>query len=185
MELSNIIEKNEIITVVGAGGKTSFINYFANFYRDKLKVLLTTTTKIYVPNDYDNIIITIDGTVIPSICHGITVCGSYINNENKLVSIDSSILDEIVDQFDLVLIEGDGSKRKKLKGWNAKEPVVYHKTTKTIGILDITSFGMNINEENIHRVEIFKKIANLDTSSINSSSTVSIENLKNIVLNPN
>ncbi|MDX5709315.1 putative selenium-dependent hydroxylase accessory protein YqeC, partial [Clostridioides difficile] len=56
MELSNIIEKNEIITVVGAGGKTSFINYFANFYRDKLKVLLTTTTKIYVPNDYDNII---------------------------------------------------------------------------------------------------------------------------------
>ena len=183
MELSNIIEKNEIITVVGAGGKTSFINYFANFYRDKLKVLLTTTTKIYVPNDYDNIIITIDGTVIPSICHGITVCGSYINNENKLVSIDSSILDEIVDQFDLVLIEGDGSKRKK--GWNAKEPVVYHKTTKTIGILDITSFGMNINEENIHRVEIFKKIANLDTSSINSSSTVSIENLKNIVLNPN
>ncbi|PBH77305.1 hydroxylase, partial [Clostridioides difficile] len=125
MELSNIIEKNEIITVVGAGGKTSLINYFANFYRDKLKVLLTTTTKIYVPNDYDNIIITIDGTVIPSICHGITVCGSYINNENKLVSIDSSILDEIVDQFDLVLIEGDGSKRKKLKGWNAKEPVVY------------------------------------------------------------
>lgn len=113
MELSNIIEKNEIITVVGAGGKTSLINYFANFYRDKLKVLLTTTTKIYVPNDYDNIIITIDGTVIPSICHGITVCGSYINNENKLVSIDSSILDEIVDQFDLVLIEGDGSKRKK------------------------------------------------------------------------
>ncbi|HFL3664532.1 TPA: selenium cofactor biosynthesis protein YqeC [Clostridioides difficile] len=185
MELSNIIEKNEIITVVGAGGKTSFINYFTNFYRDKLKVLLTTTTKIYVPNDYDNIIITIDGTVIPSICHGITVCGSYINNENKLVSIDSSILDEIVDQFDLVLIEGDGSKRKKLKGWNAKEPVVYHKTTKTIGILDITSFGMNINEKNIHRVEIFKKIANLDTSSINSSSTVSIENLKNIVLNPN
>ncbi len=37
---------------------------------------------------------------------------------------------------------------------------------------------MNINEENIHRVEIFKKIANLDTNSINSSSTVSIENLK-------
>lgn len=48
------------------------------------------------------------------------------------------------------------AQREKLKGWNAKEPVVYHRTTKTIGILDITSFGMNINEENIHRVEIFK-----------------------------
>ncbi len=77
-----------------------------------MKVLLTTTTKIYVPNDYDNIIITIDGTVIPSICHGITVCGSYINNENKLVSIDSSILDEIVDEFDLVLIEEMAQREK-------------------------------------------------------------------------
>lgn len=44
---------------------------------------------------------------------------------------------------------------------------------------------MNINEENIYRVEIFKKIVNLDISSINSSFIVSIENLKNIVLNLN
>lgn len=185
MKLSDIIEENEIITVVGAGGKTSFINYFADFYRDKLKVLLTTTTKIYVPSDYNNIILTIDGTAIPSICHGVTVCGSYINNENKVVGINSSILDEIVDKFDLVLIEGDGSKRKRLKGWNDGEPVVYHKSTKTIGILDITSFGMNINEENIHRLDIFKKIASVDTYNISSNSTVSLENLKNIVLNPN
>lgn len=185
MKLSDIIEENEIITVVGAGGKTSFINYFADFYRDKLKVLLTTTTKIYVPSDYDNIILTIDGTAIPSICHGVTVCGSYINNENKVVGINSSILDEIVDKFDLVLIEGDGSKRKRLKGWNDGEPVVYHKSTKIIGILDITSFGMNINEENIHRLDIFKKIASVDTYNISSNSTVSLENLKNIVLNPN
>ncbi|HGM3506895.1 TPA: selenium cofactor biosynthesis protein YqeC [Clostridioides difficile] len=185
MKLSDIIEENEIITVVGAGGKTSFINYFADFYRDKLKVLLTTTTKIYVPSDYDNIILTIDGTAIPSICHGVTVCGSYINNENKVVGINSSILDEIVDKFDLVLIEGDGSKRKRLKGWNDGEPVVYHKSTKTIGILDITSFGMNINEENIHRLDIFKKIASVDTYNISSNSTVSLENLKNIVSNPN
>lgn len=185
MELSNIIGKNEIITVVGAGGKTSFINYFADFYRCKLRVLLTTTTKIYVPDNYENIIMTIDGTVIPSICHGVTVCGSYINNENKIVGIDSSILDEIVDKFDIVLIEGDGSKKKRLKGWNDNEPVVYHKTTKTVGILDITSFGMNINEENIHRLDLFKKIVNSDTYNTNNDSTVNLENLKNIVLNPN
>ena len=40
MELSNIIEKNEIITVVGAGGKTSFINYFANFIEINWKFFL-------------------------------------------------------------------------------------------------------------------------------------------------
>lgn len=97
VELLNIIEKNEIIIVVGVGGKILFINYFVNFYRDKLKVFFIIIIKIYVLNDYDNIIIIIDGIVILFICYGIIVCGSYINNENKLVSIDFFILDEIVD----------------------------------------------------------------------------------------
>ncbi|MCC0658791.1 putative selenium-dependent hydroxylase accessory protein YqeC [Clostridioides sp. ZZV14-6154] len=186
MKLSDMIGANEIITVVGAGGKTSFIKYFANFYRDKLKVLLTTTTKIYLPDrkDYDNIFMTIGGISIPSICHGVTVCGSCINNENKIVGIKLSDLEKMIDKFDLVLIEGDGSKRKKLKGWNDGEPVVYCKTTKTIGILDITSFGMDINEENIHRLDEFKKITNLNMCNINDNPTVSLYNLKNVVLNP-
>ena len=34
------------------------------------------------------------------------------------------------DKFDLILIEGDGSKRKNLKGWNDNEPAVYEENNK-------------------------------------------------------
>ena len=37
------------------------------------------------------------------------------------------MLDEIIHYFDIVIIEGDGSKEKSLKGWRDSEPVIYGK----------------------------------------------------------
>lgn len=184
MELSKIVEKNkhEVITVVGAGGKTSFINFLANYYRNDLKVLLTTTTKIYIPQKkyYDSIFMLNENKEIrleqkPSI----TICGKYINDEKKIVGLDFDELENLEPKFDLTLIEGDGSKRKKLKGWSETEPVVYEKTTKTVGILDITSCNLEINDKNIHRLNEFKKITAIKNKK------VTINNLKDVVLNEN
>lgn len=183
MILGDIIDvsKNEIMTVVGAGGKTSFVNYFANYYRKQAKVLLTTTTKMYLPQkEIYNDIFMLDADeniTFPNQC-GVTVCGKRINKENKIIGLDFEDLNSIVDNFELVLIEGDGSKKKKLKGWNNTEPVVCKRTTITIGILDITSYNMDINEENIHRLDEFINI----TKSCKGK--VSIYDLKNIILNP-
>lgn len=165
MSLANLldIESNnkEIITVVGAGGKTSFIDSISKVYSDRLKVLVTTTTKIYKPYDgsYERMVL-FDETDIEEIKDmefntGITICGKYINDDNKVVGLEFDEISILEDKFDLILIEGDGSKRKKLKGWNDNEPLVYPNTTKTIGILDITSFNMKINENNIHRLDKF------------------------------
>lgn len=184
MILGDIIDvsKNEIMTVVGAGGKTSFINYFANYYRKQAKVLLTTTTKIYLPQKgiYDSIfMLDVDDNITSLNQCGVTVCGKKINKENKIIGLDPKDLDKIVENFELVLIEGDGSKKKKLKGWNSTEPVVYKHTTITIGILDITSYKMDITEENIHRLDEFINITKC------CKGKVSICDLKNIILNPN
>lgn len=176
------IGKNEIITVVGAGGKTSFINYFANYYRNQLKVLLTTTTNIYVldKESYENIfMIDYNSNVVSSNPYGVTVCGKNINKKNKIVGLDFNDIDKIYSEFDLILIEGDGSKCKKIKGWNDTEPVVYGKTTKTVGIMDITSYDMDINEENIHRLDKFTDI------TLKSNGKIDIVDFKNIVLNKN
>ncbi len=183
------IKKGEIITVIGAGGKTSFINYFTKYYKDKFKVLLTTTTKIYVPTDecYKDIYLT-DNKNMLDICsnslltnwsNGIQVFGKYINEENKIIGLDFKELDLIIPKFDITFIEGDGSKKKKLKGWNNLEPVIYENTTQTIGVVDITALGMDINEENIHRLNEFEKLV------YKSEGTINISDIKNIVLNPN
>ena len=88
------------------------------------------------------------------------------------------MLDKITPYFDVVIIEGDGSKEKSLKGWNDNEPVIYPKTTKTIGIVDISSIGIDINEENIHRVDKFLEIIN-----DYSNNKVNIEHLEKLILN--
>lgn len=172
--------KNQIITVVGAGGKTSFINYFSKYYREKGKVLLTTTTKIYLPDKsiYDNIFMTKSNDVLHKMdSSGVTVAGKYINKDNKIIGLDFYEIDKIEEKFDFILIEGDGSKKKKLKGWKDNEPVVYLKTNTVIGIVDITSYDMNINEENIHNLKEFLKITNSQGDKVN------LIHLKNMILN--
>lgn len=180
MLLMEMLESNDkIIIVVGAGGKTSFINYFAKYYRDKCKVLLTTTTKIYLLNEntYDNLFMTEHDKELPTInsC-GVTVVGKYINHENKIIGLDFYEINKIEDNFELILIEGDGSKKKKLKGWRDYEPVVYPKTNKVIGIVDITSYGMDIKGENIHNLKEFLKITDIHEDK------VSLLHLKNMIL---
>lgn len=173
------IDKNDVITVVGAGGKTSLITYLTKQFSSDYKVLLTTTTKIYLPksSDYNNVIMLEEksNTLINN--KGITLCGKYIDKDKKVVGLKFNELDNILEKFDITFIEGDGSKRKKLKGWKEDEPLVHPKTTKNIGILDITAYQMDINEKNIHRLDKFLDICG------ECYDKVSLENLKNVVLN--
>lgn len=182
MSLEKLLEikKGDVVTVVGAGGKTSLITYLTKAFSSNNKVLLSTTTKIYLPkeSDYNNKIMLTDkcNTFIKE---GVTLYGKYINEEKKVVGASFEELDEIIEEFDYSFIEGDGSKRKKLKGWHDNEPLVYHKTTKNIGVLDISSYGMNINTNNIHRLKMFLEICG------EVDKKISLENLKNVVLHEN
>ena len=112
--------------------------------------------------------------------NGVYVIGNHIVNNLKIKGLTFDMLDEIIHYFDIVIIEGDGSKEKSLKGWRDSEPVIYPKTTKTIGVVDISSIGLDINEENIHRVDRF-----LDIINDYSTNKVNIEHLEKLILNKN
>ena len=112
--------------------------------------------------------------------NGVYVVGNHIVNNLKVKGLTFEMLDKIIPYFDIVIIEGDGSKEKCLKGWNDLEPVIYPKSTKTIGILDITSIGVDIKEENIHRVDRFLEIIN-----DYASNKVSIQHLEKLILHKN
>lgn len=180
------IKNKDIITVIGAGGKTSFINYISKKLKYECSILSTTTTKIYMPNKdlYDRVyyLQNVNSSDIYKNKNGITVIGKCINNENKIIGLDFNELNILEGMFDLLLIEGDGSKRKKLKGWNENEPVVYNKTTKTIGILDITTYKMEISDKNIHRLKEFKCL--IDIKNINGK-YINLDILYQIILNEN
>lgn len=221
------IKNKDIITIVGAGGKTSLMFSASSLFRKEYKVLVTTTTHIYVPdkNLYDEMIMLSDikddkvgrenqdyhtenyndenhnnekyHNIIKNNKNGVYVIGNYIvNNSNantsncningskgnphKIKGLTFDQLDKITPYFDIVIIEGDGSKEKPIKGWRDLEPVVYNKTTKTIGVVDISSVGIYINEENIHRLDKFLEIINEDLPK-----TVNLTHIKNMILNKN
>lgn len=182
------INNKDIITIIGAGGKTSLMFSASSLLRNDYKVLVTTTTHIYIPDNnlYDKIIMLTHfenenyNNILQNNKNGVYVIGSHIVNNSKIKGLTFDMLDKITPYFDVVIIEGDGSKEKSLKGWNDNEPVIYPKTTKTIGIVDISSIGIDINEENIHRVDKFLEIIN-----DYSNNKVNIEHLEKLILNEN
>lgn len=165
MELNKILEikKGDMISIVGAGGKTTLMFSLANELKNKGKVLVTTTTKIYNPSEeVDSLALGEEGyKFLKSINdNGIYAYGKYINDENKLIGADVEILNGLTDSFDYILVESDGSKRKDLKAWNNNEPVLSGITSNTIGVLSLKTIDMEINNENIHRLKEFTSLTN-------------------------
>ncbi|HEY8892158.1 MAG TPA: selenium cofactor biosynthesis protein YqeC [Clostridium sp.] len=185
MKLSDYIElkKKDILSIVGAGGKTTMMFKLAEELRVNNKVLVTTTTKIYIPplHKYDFICTNKDHFIKYSKMkdNGIYVLGLGINEDNKILGLTTKELEGLTPYFDYILIEADGAKEKQLKGWNEFEPILYGKTTKTLGIIDIQSKGILINEDNIHRSEIFSEI-----TGGKYGEAVTLEHLLNLVINP-
>lgn len=151
------IKDKDVVSIVGSGGKTTLMNYLAKEF-NKRKVLVSTTTKIRIPSQdfYDFIAFNKEeADAIKNINNkGIYVLGSKIK-DNKLESFDLEYMKSITDNFDIVLLEADGSKEKYIKGWNETEPVILDNTTITIGIINLEILGKLVNENNVHRVEQF------------------------------
>lgn len=185
MKLSNCIGlvKKDILSIVGAGGKTTMMFKLAEELRFSNKILVTTTTKIYTPqlNQYDFICTDKKNFLKYSNMkeNGIYVLGLGRNEENKILGLGFKELADLAPHFDYILIEADGSKKKQLKGWNEFEPIIYGKTTKTVGIIDIQSLGMVVKEDNVHRSEIFSEITGAEQGD-----TVKLKHLLKLIINP-
>ncbi|MBC2397069.1 selenium cofactor biosynthesis protein YqeC [Clostridium tetanomorphum] len=179
-EALNINEhRKDVITFVGAGGKTStMFNLGEELKKLNKKVLITTTTCIYKPckKQYDNLFIgELLDDLLKEIKEGsITVIGSYFINENKLKGISSELIDSIVEKniFDFILIEGDGARRKSIKAPDFYEPIIPIGTSKTVGVIGMDSIGKEINEDNVHRTELFCKITESKIGQIIGEDTV-------------
>lgn len=181
IEALNInIRKKDIISIVGAGGKTSTMYRIAwELKKKKKRVLITTTTAIYCPPPYvydyffisNNIqeLITKSNDVLDS---SITVIGSYIINNNKLKGINKNWINDLYDKYDYIIIEADGAKKKPIKAPASYEPVIPTLTTIVIGCIGLDCIGNYINEENVHRADIFTKVVNQNLGNIINFDTI-------------
>lgn len=149
------IEKNDIISITGAGGKTTLMFSLAQVLSKSGSVLITTSTKITVPKDGFNKLYTSFDQYSKPKANEIVCIGELISEKNKLASIGYDKLKNIVEDFDYCIIEADGSRNLPMKFWKDYEPVIYDFTNKTIGVLSIKVYGRKASADFIYNYKEF------------------------------
>ncbi len=172
-----------VVSIVGAGGKTSLMYHLAREGRARgKKVLVTTSTKIFIPQkeQYDGL--DLGGTLFQH--KNIDAAGIYVGGisdqrsgaSGKMRGVDNTLLCKRLDSYDMILIEADGSARKPLKGWNAGEPVVPDCSSHTLGVVDIQVIGKTATAALVHRFDIFTTL-----TGCSAGTTVNRVHLRKII----
>jgi probable selenium-dependent hydroxylase accessory protein YqeC len=160
------LKANELISFVGAGGKTTSLFRLAKELKKcEKRVLVSTTTAIYSPGENlcDEVICKIaeNSEVInkrtnPCIC----ALGREVAGDNKLLGVDKEYITQLFleEVFDYILVEADGSRHRSIKAPGDHEPVIPDGTTIVVGVIGLDSLGTQINSALVHRPEKFCRL---------------------------
>ncbi len=154
----------ELISIVGAGGKTSTLFRLAHELKALgKKVLVTTTTNMALPEAFQADHLVVDDSkslfLLPGIEGGVIVClgSNIVNAKRKLKGVAPKYVTEIYQRqaFNYILVEADGSKRRPIKAPAHYEPVIPWGTKRIIGVIGLDALGQPITDEHVHRPELF------------------------------
>ncbi len=165
-------ESREIAAFVGGGGKTTALFRLARELACcGRQVLVTTTTKMYVPPA---------GTCPTVLCaeptclghlfasSRIVATGAGILPGNKLAGLPSQAVDNLQASgvAEYILVEADGSKGLPLKAPGPHEPVIPRSATMVVIVAGLDGLGKKLNRGNVHRPEIAAAILKREQGSI-------------------
>ncbi len=156
IDLFELLTPAKLITFVGAGGKTSLAEYLAReaLTRGK-RVALTTTTKIWAKEPY----VTIGETGWRGSTERLVHVGKAVE-QGKLTGLEPTEIAPLASDFDLVLVEGDGSKGKPLKYPADFEPVIPTFSDKVVVLAGLDALSGFVDEV-VFRWEILSQVAHV------------------------
>lgn len=158
------IKNREMISLVGAGGKTTLMFLLAKeLVLNGKKVVTTTTTKIFEPTSEETNFISIgmeEKKIREEVRNNIhqyshlTIAQDRLESR-KLKGVSPGLVDDLwsLNAIDVILVEADGAKGKSIKAPEEWEPVIPSKTTLVIAILGLDGLGMELNGNNVFRAE--------------------------------
>lgn len=162
----------EIISIVGAGGKTTLMFRLANELMLYGKNVLTvTTTKILEPSKDETSLVLIDrdeeklkNFVLENIDHynHITIASEKLS-QRKLKGVSPGLINELSNykNIDVIINEADGAAGRPIKAPREIEPVIPSSTTMVIAILGIDGVGMRLSEENVFQAERVSRLTGI------------------------
>lgn len=159
-----------VVSIVGAGGKTTLMYTLANqLVSAGKRVLTTTTTKIFkpTPEECPLTILSKRSDEIIEKAHllmqdnpHITLGAEYEPLSGKLIGVYPDVLADIQesDLFDYIIIEADGAARKSLKACSFNEPVVPEFTDCLVSMAGLDVVGKPLAEQWVFRSNIFSNV---------------------------
>lgn len=150
-KIDSLIKPNTeklIIGITGAGGKTTTMIALGQYYREKgKKVLLSTTTKVQSPRFYN---FGVDHVFInesdffnhsPKSGESVLFVEKHIMNAKKVVGPREEILSIITRNYDVVIFEADGARYLPCKIHSDRDPVITEDMNAIIAMVGLSSYG--------------------------------------------
>lgn len=143
-------KKPQVIAAVGGGGKTTLLKTLASELSDLgKKVIITTTTKMHLPDDPRRLATSIEAVAPLLKEHSILWVGTPISPE-KMTGL-SDALPALKAAADYVLVEADGSRKEPLKMTDpAYEPSIPPEADAVVAIAGMDALGKPVAEA-VHR----------------------------------
>jgi len=170
LRLDRAHSTSPVISLVGAGGKTTALFQLARQLAEQKKgspVVVTATTHLgaWQTSLADQHIIGTDLGVLKNLpSTGVTLITGEIENSRTTPISQTTLfwLREISkDQHIPLLIEADGSRQKSIKAPAEHEPPIPEFTDLVIVVAGLSTLGKPLNDEHVHRPEIFSQLSGL------------------------
>ena len=167
------LKPREMISLVGAGGKTTLMFRLAKeLLLNGKKVVTTTTTKIMEPVPAETAFLFVDpdeeelkqfvGRHLEQYGH-LTIARERIGS-GKLKGISPNLVDDLwrSNRMDYLIVEADGAAGLPVKAPREREPVIPSCTTLVVSLLGVDGVGVELNEENVFQAERVSKLTEME-----------------------
>ena len=163
------VGKGDVVSLVGAGGKTTTLYALTEILRRRgLSVVATSTTHMQMPltattmpplvvaGDEENWL-----TAVKKLLrrYGSVTVIQDRERDDKLGGLELVMLDPLRSLADCVVIEADGARGRSLKAPASHEPVIPEETTLTVILVGLDVLDHELDAEHVHRAEIVASLS--------------------------
>ncbi len=167
-ESLGLTDGSGVISLIGAGGKTSLMFRLARELAALGRtVLTTTTTNLFFPS-LDQSPVTLVTETVPEFLaragavlkhHPHVSAGTCrLPETGKLKGFAAAMIDEIrqAGLFDWIIVEADGARQLPIKASDVHEPVMPSATTVIVHVTGLDALNTPVDDTHVHRPAIFR-----------------------------